>query len=83
MTSIVAKPSDSDAARMTRSRREKAQVEMIFIPATATVVKRKVVTPPRTGVGIARKTPEIFARMPKMTLQESASIASAWWTDEQ
>jgi hypothetical protein len=33
-------------------------------PDVKTVAKRKVVTPPRTGFGMARKTPEILPIIP-------------------
>lgn len=50
-----------------RFRLVKAFIEMTLRPETQTDAKRKVVTPPRTLAGIARKTPEILARTPYMT----------------
>jgi hypothetical protein len=36
--------------------------EMTLIPAATTDAKRKVVTPPRTGLGMERNTPETLPR---------------------
>lgn len=44
-------PNDSAAARMNLSRRVYWMKERIRRPETTTLAKRKVVTPPRTGLG--------------------------------
>lgn len=48
-------------------------MEMTLRPETQTEAKRKVVTPPRTLAGMARKTPLILARTPyKITVEKTS-----------
>ena len=58
-------PKENAAARMKRSRRVKCRYERTRTPETTTLANRNVVTPPRTELGMARKTPEILPMMPK------------------
>jgi hypothetical protein len=67
-TSRLPNPKLSPAARMKRSLRENFMYDRTLIPETTTLAKRKVVTPPRTGLGIERKTPEILPRTGKVSV---------------
>lgn len=66
-TRRLPRPRANAEARIMRSRLVNDVRLNTFNPETATELNRKVVTPPRTGAGMARKTPEILARMPKRT----------------
>lgn len=58
-------PNERAADRINLSRLVKRTSASTRIPDAATLAKRKVVTPPSTEFGMARKTPEIFPKMPK------------------
>lgn len=64
-TSRSPRPNDSAAPKMNRSRRCHLTKESTRRPEVATEANKKVVTPPSTGSGIAKKTPESLPRMPK------------------
>ena len=71
-TRMAPKPSDNDAVRMKRLRRVKGTVEMMRIPETATELKRKVVRPPRTGLGIATSAAANLEKTPMMMRKRQA-----------
>ena len=58
------KPTESAAPRTNRSLLENPFSDMTRRPDTATLANRNVVTPPSTGFGIARNTPESFPKIP-------------------
>ena len=53
------------AASTNRSRLEYRVIASTRRPLTHTLANKNVVTPPRTGFGMARKTPESLPRTPK------------------
>jgi hypothetical protein len=63
-TSILPNPKEAAAARTNRSFLVNFMYERTLIPAAMTDPKRKVVTPPRTGLGIERNTPDSLPRTP-------------------
>lgn len=58
------KPTESAAPRTNLSLLEKPFSDITRTPETTTLANRNVVTPPRTGFGMARNTPESFPMMP-------------------
>ena len=58
------KPKEAAAARTNRSFRVNFMYERTLIPAAITEPNRKVVTPPKTALGMDRKTPESLPRTP-------------------
>lgn len=63
-TSILPKPMAAAAARTNRSFLVNFIYDRTFIPAAMTLPNRKVVTPPSTGFGIERKTPDSLPSTP-------------------
>lgn len=63
-TSILPNPIAAAAARTNRSFLVNFMYDNTLIPAAITEPNRKVVTPPRTGFGIERKTPDSLPRTP-------------------
>ena len=63
-TSILPNPIAAAAAKTNRSFLVNFMYERTLIPAAITEPKRNVVTPPSTGFGIERKTPDSLPKTP-------------------
>jgi len=61
----LAKPNARAAARMNLSLLMNLALLRTLTPLVTTLENKKVVTPPRTGAGMARNTPESLPRTPK------------------
>jgi hypothetical protein len=63
-TSVAPNSSDMDAVRMKRARRVKDIVNIILIPEMDTALKRNVVIPPKTALGMATKAAANLEKLP-------------------
>jgi len=69
-TRVAPNPRLKPAVRMKRVRRVKGTVAMMRIPETATALKRKVVMPPNTALGMATSAAANLAKMPMTSSQK-------------
>jgi hypothetical protein len=75
-TSVAPNLSDMDAVRMKRVRRVKDIVDITLIPEMATALKRDVVIPPRTALGMATKAAANLEKTP-MTIRKKQQALPA------
>jgi hypothetical protein len=73
-TSVAPNPSDMDAVRMKRVRQVKDIVDIILIPEMATALKRNVVIPPRTALGMATKAAANMEKTPMMIRKKQQEL---------
>ena len=69
-TRVAPKPRAKPVVKIKRLRRVNGVVEIILIPDTATALKRKVVIPPSTALGIATRAAANLAKMPMTRSQK-------------
>ena len=72
-TIVAPNPSYIDATKKNRLRRVNGMVEMILTPETVTELNRKVVKPPRTGLGIEIRAAANLEKTPIMKRKKQAA----------